>query len=115
MRSQEHHHKLDETGIGKCSVPMWCNGLPAGFCDKQAFGEEENGQIRYGQWIRGHWESCYIPGLACYHHGGPKSRVFQDGNAWCAVWPDFENRQESPAGFGDTPQQARAALAKAKL
>ena len=25
-----------------------------------------------------------------------------DGNAWCATNPDFDNLQESPAGFGDS-------------
>jgi hypothetical protein len=35
-----------------------------------------------------------------------------DGNAWCAVQSDFVNLQESPAGFGATPEEARAALAK---
>lgn len=33
-------------------------------------------------------------------------RVFLDGNAWCAVGAGFENLQESPVGFGDTPQAA---------
>ena len=26
---------------------------------------------------------------------------FPDGNKWCCVFGDFENLQESPAGFGD--------------
>jgi hypothetical protein len=34
-----------------------------------------------------------------------------DGNAWCAVHPDFVNLQESDAGFGATKEEARAALA----
>lgn len=38
--------------------------------------------------------------------------VFRDGNAWCAVLPDFFNLQESPAWFGGTAQEAvDAALA----
>lgn len=28
-------------------------------------------------------------------------RVFQDGNCWCFVLPDFKNLQESPAVFTD--------------
>jgi hypothetical protein len=28
-------------------------------------------------------------------------RVFQDGNSWCFVLPDFINLQESPAVFLD--------------
>lgn len=33
-----------------------------------------------------------------------------DGNAWCAHRKDFENLQESPAGFGDTKLEAMAEL-----
>lgn len=33
-------------------------------------------------------------------------RVFPDGDEWCAVGAGFENLQESPAGFGNTPQAA---------
>lgn len=36
----------------------------------------------------------------------------RDGNAWVAKRRDFENLQESPAGFGDTALEAMAALAK---
>jgi len=57
------HMELTD-GVGKCSVPMWCNGLPAGFCDEPAYGEPtKDGKLRY---------SGYVPGLACYSHGGPK-------------------------------------------
>lgn len=37
-------------------------------------------------------------------------RVFMDGDKWCAVHHDFVNLQESPAGFGDSPDEARACL-----
>ena len=40
----------------------------------------------------------------------PLPRCFRDGDQWCAVGPGFVNLQESPAGFGDTPIQARRAL-----
>lgn len=33
-------------------------------------------------------------------------RVFQDGNAWCAVGPGFVNIQESPCAFSETAAQA---------
>lgn len=116
MRACEHHKKLDDEGRGKCSVPMWCNGLPAGFCDEEAYGERPDGETYrdgYGNIRRfdGRYAG-YIPGLACPAHGGPKTRVFMDGNAWCAVHPDFVNLQESPFGFGATPEEARAALAQ---
>lgn len=37
---------------------------------------------------------------------------FLDGNKWCCVFGDFENLQESPAGFGDTQEQAFEDLKK---
>lgn len=117
MRTSDHHQHLDANGVGKCSVPMWSGGGPAGFCDADAYGKREP-----TSWWRDAWTgelkpmdgrySGYVPGLACPNHGGPRTRVFMDGNAWCAVHPDFINLQESPAGFGDTPEEARAALAK---
>ena len=33
-------------------------------------------------------------------------RYFRDGNQWACVPDDFLNAQESPVGFGDTPQDA---------
>ena len=33
-------------------------------------------------------------------------RIYPDGNVWCAVHEQFKNLQESPAGFGDTPDEA---------
>ena len=64
MRLSKHHLEL-ENGEGKCSVPMWRGGIPAGFCDKPAYGEQEAGQDRY---------KGYCGGLACYGHGGPKGK-----------------------------------------
>ena len=112
MTLSKNHRELDEDGVGKCSVPMWRDGFPDGFCDALAYGPQEKGQRRYGEvslaW--GKWFDGYCSGLACYDHGGPKSRVFKDGNAFCAVLPDFINLQESPAGFGASPEEARANL-----
>jgi hypothetical protein len=76
MRTQQHHHVLTN-GVGKCSVPMWMNGLPAGFCDEPAYGPQQfdgQGQSRYGDfdWGTRKWINYYVPGLACYGHGGPK-------------------------------------------
>jgi len=39
-------------------------------------------------------------------------RTMQDGGARCAHFADFINLQESPAGFGDTDEEAIAALLK---
>jgi len=112
----ENHQKLDEHGIGKCSVPMWCDGLPAGFCDKDAYGERPEsktwrGADGYERREDGRYAG-FVPALACPAHGGPDSRVFKDGSAWCAVYPDFVNIQESHVGFGDTPEAAREELRK---
>ena len=114
-RLSEHHQKLDALGFGKCSVPMWGGGCPSGFCDDLAYGERPDCKTWRDAWTgeeRRHdgKYNGYVPSLACPGHGGPKTRVFLDGNSWCAVCADFVNLQESDAGFGDTPEQARKAL-----
>ena len=55
-----YHHVLTD-GVGKCSVPVWSMGAPAGFCDAPAYGERQ-ANSRY---------TGYVPGLACPNHGGP--------------------------------------------
>lgn len=112
--SHDHIH-LNESGIGKCSVPMFAGGCPVGFCDEPAYGErpESTERMNYctGRMARDDGKYAgYVPGLACSAHGGPKSRVFKDGDSFCSVCPDFTNIQESICGFGDTPENARAAL-----
>ena len=77
---QEHHKNLNEEGIGKCSVPMWMDGMPAGFCDKDAYGNRppsETWRDAYTGAVHrfdGRY-SGYVPGLACPCHGGPKERA----------------------------------------
>ena len=111
----KHHQELNEQGVGKCSVPMWMGGSPAGFCDKEAYGVPPRSSriFNYGimeeQRTDGRYDG-YVPALACIGHGGPKSRVFRDGNVICAVFPDFINLQESESGWGDTAEAARANL-----
>ena len=76
-----HHKELDTNGCGKCSVPMWINGCPAGFCDEPAFGPQEEGQRRYGNYEESwgyKWFDGYCSGLACYKHGGPKEAKKND-------------------------------------
>ncbi len=115
-----HHETLNENGIGKCSVPMWQGGLPSGFCDEPAYGFPTKSPriFNYGimreQRLDGKYDG-YVPALACPAHGGPLSRCYMDGNAVCAVYPDFINLQESFCGFGDTIEAARLDLAKNRL
>ena len=102
-RLSKHHIELGADGVGKCGTPMWWgHGAPAGLCDKAAYGK--------GQYVSAKGDVREAHALACPEHGGPDSRVFMDGNMWCAVYPDFVNLQESPAGFGPTPEDARAKL-----
>ncbi|HML73353.1 MAG TPA: hypothetical protein PKB02_02535 [Anaerohalosphaeraceae bacterium] len=110
MQLTEKHIELDEQGIGRCSVPMWCCGMPAGFCDEPAYGErppsKEYRDATGRLWrLDGKYDG-YVPGLACPAHGGPSIRVFKDGDKFCAVGLDFEDLQTSKAGFGDTKDEA---------
>ena len=78
-RLSEHHQKLNENGVGKCSVPMWSGfGMPDGFCDEEAYGNPPETEYyrRYdGTLIRkdGRY-SGYVPALACPNHGGPEKK-----------------------------------------
>lgn len=80
MAQLSEHHKTLTNGIGKCSVPMFINGCPAGFCNKPAFGFRPEGEtIRNpytGKRIRldGKYDG-YVPGLACPNHGGPRTQI----------------------------------------
>lgn len=74
-------HKNLTNGEGRCSVPMFLCGCPAGFCDSPAYGEYIDGE-RYPRANHIRWEmqgkrmdgkfDGYVPGLACPNHGGPK-------------------------------------------
>jgi hypothetical protein len=41
---------------------------------------------------------------------GEGFHLFMDGDSWVAVGPEFADLQRSPAGFGDTKEQAVRAL-----
>jgi hypothetical protein len=64
MSELSPHHKTLTDGVGKCSKPMWRNGLDAGFCDEPAYGAQQRGSQE--------WIMMYVPALACPGHGGPK-------------------------------------------
>lgn len=78
----KHHHELTD-GVGKCSVPMWRGGCPAGFCDDPAYGKPlPSPQIwsaAQGRYVRldGRYAG-YVPGLACVGHGGPPMPLHKD-------------------------------------
>ena len=109
------HHTSLTNGIGKCSVPMWSGGAPAGFCDSPAYGQEireplyRNAYTGEERTITGRMPS-YAPGLACPGHGGPSLIVQRDGDAWFAALPGFTNIQECETGWVDTAEQAVEAL-----
>lgn len=92
-RTSSHHETLDESGEGKCSVPMFGCGGPSGFCDRPAYGNPlpyKRIQRRDGtEFSEDGRYTGYVPALACPIHGGPETRVFKDGNMFCAVYPDW--------------------------
>lgn len=83
MRCSEHHMVLNKDGVGKCSVPMWINECPAGFCDRPAYGkpvpgaEYRNAYTGELQRFDGRYNG-YVPGLACPIHGGPEAPIRGD-------------------------------------
>lgn len=83
----KHHHELTN-GVGKCSVPMWCMGCPADFCDKPAYGKRPDGPQWRNAWtgelmrFDGRYNG-YVPGLACPGHGGPEPTHFGDPCVHC--------------------------------
>jgi len=49
---------------------------------------------------------------ACAYANRVGTRLRRDGDQWCATRRDFQNLQESPAGFGPSGLEAMANLAK---
>lgn len=113
---------------GTCRVPMWMGGCPSGHCGEPANGPQLPREVLREQrgWTSGDVPYCFGP--CCPDHGGPRDGepiVFHDGQTprgyrmWCAVMPDFENLQESPAGCDGNGNRAienlRAAIRLATL
>lgn len=75
MSRLSEHHQVLTNGVGKCSVPMWCHGLPAGFCDQPAYGNYVPGEsyrdARGNVFRLDSKYIGYVPALACPAHGGP--------------------------------------------
>jgi len=79
MRLNKNHKELTN-GVGKCSVPAWMNGVPAGFCDKEAYGERPHSETYWNYAAKKEMRmdgrySGYVGGLACPNHGGDKKEV----------------------------------------
>lgn len=81
MASLSKHHRELTNGVGKCSVPVWLGGCPAGFCDEPAYGEYIDGErypraahIRHemqGKRMDNKFDGL-VMGLACPAHCGPQ-------------------------------------------
>lgn len=69
-------NKKTDKATGKCSVPMWCMGMPAGRCDRPAYGERLECPTFRDAWtgeikrLDGKYAG-WVSGLACPLHGGP--------------------------------------------
>ena len=77
MRCGKKHMEMVD-GRGACSVPMWRDGMPAGFCDAPAYGKPVPTKMyRRADGTRyradGRYDG-YVPGLACPSHGGPSQK-----------------------------------------
>ena len=76
-------HKELMNGVGKCSVPMWASGCPAGFCDAPAYGKYIPGpefRTASGELRRHDGKyNGYVSGLACPVHGGPDKPEENEG------------------------------------
>lgn len=72
MSALSECHKVMTDGVGRCSVPMWRMGMPAGFCDEPAYGKQKPWRPR---WPGDQDRPAYAEGLACRAHGGPDGPV----------------------------------------
>jgi hypothetical protein len=74
---QEHDDACSGV-LGRCSVPMWLMGCPAGTCENKAYGVRPPSRVWRSAWTgEKHREDLryagYVPGLACPVHGGPEA------------------------------------------
>jgi len=96
------HHKELKNGVGKCSVPMWSGyGMPAGFCDKDAYGPMDKQWHREREWVTGGYVTS-ASFLACPIHGGPKAKNPALGSVERADW------KGSTISNGESPESQTA-------
>jgi hypothetical protein len=75
---KQEHDDAAAGVMGRCSVPMWMHGCPAGHCDHKAYGVRPPSRTFWsypqGRMVRedGRYDG-YVPGLACPGHGGPEA------------------------------------------
>lgn len=80
---QQEHDDAAAGVMGRCSVPMWMHGCPAGHCDEKAYGKPPPSRMVWHasqqRMVRedGRYDG-YVPGLACPMHGGPKAGANDD-------------------------------------
>ena len=107
------HHRRLTNGVGKCSVPMWMGGCPAGFCDAPAYGERPPSpeyHNAYGDRFRADGKySGYVPGLACVGHGGPPSMHRFDPCIYCGSPHDEVKPGPCPRTLAAAEAEAREA------
>lgn len=92
MGQLSKHHQELTNGRGKCSVPMWMSGCPAGFCDQPASGHRPESK----EYMDGHGTlrrmdgkyAGYVPGFACPAHGGPPLSHYGDPCIYCGIAHD---------------------------
>ena len=104
---------------GKGVVNWWrakcrrCNGSGLRHPPNHACPQCGSMIINYGgDWACAGMHCQYAPhNIVCNNGSEPEwwhdgTKVYMDGNMWCAVGPEFEDLQVSPAGFGKTPELA---------
>lgn len=101
---------------GKCSVPMWTMGSPAGSCGEPAYGEQTKEYLsedNFPKWNLKYRSPVYAPRLACPMHGGPKLKDIahqKDPCKHCGTPHDEVNKGACPPLAEELFSGTRAAL-----
>ena len=99
MSTLSECHKKLTNGVGKCSVPMWGGGMPAGFCDDEAYSRQTEEDR---QWRDGTNRYIYVPALACPAHGGHKKKKALNLCDYCKKYiAECGSNPKFGTGFGN--------------